>query len=132
MGAGVAVDCAVRYPEITTLYGKFCIKNQSIYPHPIFIHQDEYTKKVLVLMATKPLNKENPHISWKYPADIDLIRSGLDQLVATDFSAFGVDTVVIPMVGCGRGGLNEDLVLPIMLRKLDNRFILVDTKLVQK
>lgn len=103
MGAGLAKQAAKRYPGIAGWYGSIC---QACGPHtPVVIHEEH----PLIFFPVKPLNYDEPHLSWRYKASHNLIRRSLDQLASLRLGHFA-----IPMVGCGNGGLDEQDVYPMI------------------
>ena len=55
-------------------------------------------------------------------SDINLIDKSIKQLVELT-NQMGWETVVLPRIGCGNGGLNWDDVKPVIEPYLDHRFI---------
>ena len=65
---------------------------------------------------------------WRRPAVPELIRRSADQLVALvdKFSeSHGIESVVLPRVGCGNGSLRWEDVGPLLSGVLDDRFSVV-------
>ena len=115
MGAGVAKQAFYRYPKIAGIYGGFCQEHGSI--AGILVLDDCR----LIMFPVKPLDDEHPELSWKRPATTGLITDSAEELGKLK----SLDKVVLPLVGCGNGGLNEPDVLPILHEYLDDRFTLV-------
>ncbi len=123
MGAGVALAAADMYPDLAAWYGGRCQKygtKTAVCP---------YHPGNLILFPTKPLNIRQPWMSWQSPSDIDLIVRGVTQLqklgeiLKETGRSFG--EIALPLVGCGAGGLERAMVVPI-LKKLDDRFVLLE------
>lgn len=106
MGAGLAKQAVKRYGrEIAEWYGAIC---QACGPHtPVVIHEEE----PLIFFPVKPLNYDEPHLSWRSKADLALIERSVEQLASLRLGPFA-----IPMVGCGNGGLDESDVYPLIQR----------------
>jgi O-acetyl-ADP-ribose deacetylase (regulator of RNase III) len=51
---------------------------------------------------------------WKDPSDISWVRSGLLDLVA-QINQLGIESIAIPQLGCGLGGLNWSDVAPLIV-----------------
>jgi len=124
MGAGIAKAAAEKYPNLPVWYGKFCQKygaDMAVRP---------YAEGRLFLFPTKPL-AEQPWLSWKNDACLDLIRRSALQL-STLIDILGrevyIKPVGVPMVGCQNGHLRPKQVLPILRRYLDDRFVLFESK----
>ncbi len=73
--------------------------------------------------------EEISELLWKNDADIELIRKSAIQLkyLATILVDRGLcfGEIALPLVGCGRGGLDKRDVLPILHHYLDDRFVLL-------
>ena len=106
MGAGVAKQAVKLYGrEIAEWYGGIC---QAAGPNtPVVVHPEH----PLIFFPVKPLNYDEPHLSWRSKADIRLIERSINQLALLRLGPFA-----IPMVGCGNGGLDEKEVYPVIHR----------------
>jgi hypothetical protein len=101
MGAGVAKQAAQRFPDLSAWYGKVC---QGMARTVIFLASYEPGK--LIMFPVKPLDMIQPHLSWRQGASLDLIDEMLVLL------ADETEQVILPLVGCGNGGLSPELVRP--------------------
>lgn len=122
MGAGIAKKAAEIDPELPMWYGAKCKKygsNTATLP---------YKKEKFILFPTKPLDIGKPWLSWQQDSNLALIARSTKQL-AKLADILCLKTVVLPMVGCGNGGLQSKQVLPVLRHYLDDRFILVHTRL---
>lgn len=115
MGAGLAKQCLERYPNkdpkgrnwVALWYGRICA---ACGPWtPVVIHPVH----PLIMFPTKPLNYDDPKLSWQSKSSMGLIERSAYQL-----STLRLGPVAIPMVGCGYGGLNEEVVVPALDRIL--------------
>lgn len=103
MGRGLAAQCADRYPGVSAWYGSIC---QACGPStPVVIHPDHG----LIFFPTKPLNYDDPQLSWRNRSSLGLIRRSAVQL-----SRLRLGPVAVPLVGCGNGGLDEQEVMPVV------------------
>lgn len=123
MGAGVARAAAEHYPELPAWYGERCKKygaKTAVAPYP---------QGKLFLFPTKPLNEEQPWMSWQQDSSLELIRRSCKQLVKlVDIMSDGkyfITKVGLPLPGCGNGNLTPREVLPIITDILDDRFVLL-------
>lgn len=136
MGTGVAAQAAEKVPELPQLYGEYC----AMFGTDAEVTYDLTTG--LVLFPTKPLNVDNPGMSWKSKSTIELIRKSACQLVelvrlglltrasvakhSDSPTTLEDDDIYLPHVGCGAGGLSFDVVIPVLRSILtDDRFILM-------
>ena len=107
MGAGLALEFALRYPLLVKLYMDDCkrglvntgklnfyiVNNQAIINFPTKDH-------------------------WNMPSKVEWISSGLDYLIK-HFQNWNVKSIAIPPLGCSNGGLNfERDVNPLIVSKL--------------
>lgn len=123
MGAGVARVAAEKYPELPAWYGRRCKKYEArtaVAP---------YHEGRLFLFPTKPLDEEQPWMSWKNDACTTLIRKSCLQLVKLadimEEKGHFLVQIGLPMPGCGNGNLTQRQVLPIITDILDDRFVLL-------
>jgi hypothetical protein len=120
MSAGLAKDLKFKFPWITWEYGQFCKTWQKETPVnwiDLKVRAIISPFRFLVLFPTKPLNKEHPWLSWKNKSSLDLIERSCKQLqdITKDiFISAGVQRVLVPLVGCGNGGLEKSDVVSIM------------------
>ena len=124
MGAGVAKEAAKRFPDLPTIYGVRCQKyrcDTAVWP---------FEPGKLILFPTKPLNSNQPWLSWKNNSDYGLIEKSAKQLAYLVFilreRGKFLSTVTLPMVGCGNGNLNPKRVTQILEKYLDDTFLLVE------
>ncbi len=116
MGRGLAQQAARREPELQRKYGLYCQINRE--------NTDVWLTPNLILFPTKSLNKANPSMSWNAKSDITLIKRSIDQLVVA-VDTHDLKDVLVPMVGCGNGGLAISQVAPLLLQLNPSRFTLV-------
>ena len=113
MGAGIALDCAQRYPQIPKLLGGY-VKQ---YGNRVFnLGKDETTGIRLVSFPTKN--------NWKDPSDLALIRMSAEQLVElADKNNW--THVLVPRPGVGKGKLKWSDVESELAEVLDERFFVI-------
>lgn len=117
MGAGLARQCKERYPGVYRWYLLDCqdkflpVGTTQVYPASV--------EGGAVWIATLPTKDH-----WKKPSSLGYVRSGLRSLRgwlhAADMTAssYEVNTVVVPPLGCGLGGLYYEDVRPIILEEM--------------
>ncbi|KKL05766.1 hypothetical protein LCGC14_2602780, partial [marine sediment metagenome] len=106
MGRGVARQAAERCPELAEWYGGQCRK-MSKAGRTLLAY---FKPGDLVMLPVKPLDEIQPHLSWRGEADPVLVERSIMQLAKTYF----MRDVVLPLVGCGNGGLDPAVVIPVL------------------
>lgn len=114
MGAGLAKEFARRFPIATRVYREFCR------------HGDVEPGRIFHAHATRDMTGHPLHWAfffptkddWRNPSRIEWIRAGLDNLVDDldpDGGALGpIQTLAIPALGSGLGGLPWSAVRPLI------------------
>lgn len=107
MGAGIALECRLRYPQMFETYLKLC-DNGLLKPGKLWIWRGP--SRWVLNFPTKN--------SWKHPSRMDYLEQGLDKLVAT-WQQQQLHSIALPLLGTDRGGLPPDQVISLMERKLN-------------
>ena len=109
MGAGLALEFALRYPTMEKQYEEDCA-TKKVKTGEIITYKE---KDVLIInFPTK--------FHWKYPSQIKWISDGLDYLVE-HYREWNIKSIAIPPLGCNNGGLDyEKQVKPLIESKLKN------------
>lgn len=112
MGAGIAAEVAMMYPELPLRFGNTvrCLGN--------YVHPDFYRRVI-----TFPVKNH-----FRDPARLDLVERSARQLrdLFNDSLMNDLGPVAIVKPGCGVGGLTWDEVKPVLDRYFDDRFTVVD------
>ena len=109
MGKGLALEFALRYPDMLEVYRRECeeqlisIGKQTYYK--------ERTGKLIVNFPTKA--------DFKYPSRIEWIELGLKKFVEV-YETLGISSIAFPKLGCSNGGLEWELVKQLMEKYLSN------------
>ena len=118
MGKGIALQFKNKYPEMFRVYQKECDK-KNLDIGKLILWKDN--GKWVLLFPTKK--------HWRSPSKIEYIEKGLDKFVQSD-EMLGIESIAFPRLGCGNGGLDWNLVKPMMERYLKdlpiNIYIYVD------
>jgi hypothetical protein len=116
MGAGVALQAALRWGELPEWYGWRCKLSGANTPVLVNEHRR------LVFFPVKPLLPGNPERSWDQEACLATIAHSAEQL-----SRLRVDgPLAMALPGCGNGGRSALEVLPILAAHLDGKVTLID------
>ena len=123
MGRGVARQAAERNGGLASFYGKWCKMMAGQTTHDLIC----FANPSLILLPTKGLNRNTPHLSWQAPSDIRLLERAV-QMMAFNMINRPRNLVALPLLGCGNGGLDPRDVVPILHRHLDQQYVLVLTE----
>lgn len=108
MGKGLALEFKNRYPAMFDKYKSFCDKG-AFKPGVLWIYKAEDGKWILNF-PTK--------IDWRNPSEISYIEEGLKKFVEI-WKEKGITSIAFPLLGCSNGGLDPDVVIPIMEKYLN-------------
>ncbi len=104
MGRGIALQFKKKFPENFKQYKKVCDARE-LHPGRMFVFSTEemFNPKYVINFPTKN--------HWKGRSKIEDIDSGLEALV-DDVRRLGIQSIAIPPLGCGLGGLKWEDVRP--------------------
>ncbi len=108
MGAGIALECRLRYPEMFNRYQEFC-KTGQIDIGRIWLYKGE--DRWILNFPTKK--------HWKYPSKEEYLTKGLEKF-ANNYSRLGIESIAFPLLGANHGGLSSETSLGIMRSYLDS------------
>ena len=106
MGKGVALQFKQAYPDNFKAYAKAC-KAQQVVLGKMFVYSTGQLTppRYIINFPTKG--------HWKANSRLDDIRHGLDDLV-TVIQKHSIESIAMPALGCGNGGLDWSDVLPLI------------------
>lgn len=121
MGAGIALEFKLRYPEMFNDYAQKCTNKYMKVGIPRIY---EYSDKVWIMnFPTKG--------HWRFPSKIQWIEQGLKYFVE-NYKKKNIESIAFPKLGTNNGGLNWEEVKILMekyLRDLDiSIYICLDEK----
>lgn len=128
MGKGIALEFKKRYPDYFERYKTLCDKNQ-IKPGNCIVHFRKQ-KPDIISFPTK--------YHWKNPSKLEWIKKGLESLKYQIFVISNLilkplggkmPSVGIPALGCTNGGLDWNVVRPLIiesLKDINNRVLLFE------
>jgi len=102
MGAGLALEFKLRYPEMFIKYETLC-EEKKLDIGLLWIYKSEL--KSILNFPTK--------VSWKYPSKESYLHQGLKKFVDT-YQSRNIRSIAFPILGGGRGGIDGDVSLAIM------------------
>ena len=104
MGAGLARAFREKYPKNYKVYKKACDdKTLKIGECLGFFEEGKW----IINFPTK--------IHWNNPSKLEYITSGLFDLIEM-CDWLEINSVAVPMLGCGLGGLNKEEVKPLIIK----------------
>jgi O-acetyl-ADP-ribose deacetylase (regulator of RNase III) len=96
MGGGLAKAFAERYPLMLMDYEEYCDRGL-LRPGMVHSYYSNLEEEPIILnLPTKD--------DWKNPSTLEYVHDGLTAL-ATYLNRFSIDSVAVPALGCGLGGL---------------------------
>lgn len=110
MGAGIALECKLRFPEMYADYVRRC-RRKEIQIGKVSLYKDCH-KPYILNFPTKN--------HWKYPSELAWIEAGLKDFVAK-YQEWGITSIAFPRLGCDRGGLHWSQVRVLMEEYLSNQ-----------
>lgn len=102
MGAGIAYECRLRYPEMYLKYVELC-ENKLLNIGQLWIYKSN--EKWILNFPTK--------YDWKYDSKIEYLEKGLQKFVDT-YQDRGVSSIAFPLLGASNGGIPESVSLEVM------------------
>lgn len=108
MGAGLALAFRDKFPGLFQEYREAC-QDDVFSRKGLFVFDVDVSRKVLCLPTKR---------QWRHPSRIEWIEEGLWYL-AKDYERYGITSLAIPEVGCGRGQLSWADVRPLIYQYLD-------------
>lgn len=111
MGKGIALQFKDEFPHNFEVYAEAC-RNGEVRPGKLLVVQDcspRYGEKTIINFPTK--------VHWRHPSKYEYIEKGLVSL-RTYLENNKVDSISIPPLGCGNGGLDWTKVKPMIVSAL--------------
>ncbi|MDQ1139522.1 macro domain-containing protein [Pedobacter agri] len=108
MGAGIAYECRLRYPEMYEKYQTLC-KNNLLQIGTLWIYKA--SNKNILNFPTK--------IDWKQPSKIEYLEKGLEKFVDT-YKEKEITSIAFPLLGASHGGMTQEQSLSTMKRYLSS------------
>ncbi len=106
MGAGLAFEFKNRHPQMFSDYKKRCEASE-VKPGKPYLWEDDHSQ--ILNFPTKR--------HWKDPSRIEDIEAGLKYL-AQNYQHMEIESIAIPPLGCGLGGLKWSDVRPLIEKYL--------------
>lgn len=112
MGKGIALQFKKKWPDNFKAYAAAC-KMQQVQLGKMFIYElgALATPKFIINFPTKQ--------HWRSPSRLSVIQAGLDDLIV-QMNQLNIQSIAIPPLGCGHGGLAWSDVLPLIEQAFNN------------
>lgn len=107
MGAGIALECRLRYPEMYKTYIKLCEEGK-IDIGILWLYKA--SERWVLNFPTKK--------HWKYPSKKEYLHAGLDKFLNT-YEQKGIRSIAFPLLGADKGGIPQEESLAIMKTYLE-------------
>jgi O-acetyl-ADP-ribose deacetylase (regulator of RNase III)/uncharacterized protein YwgA len=112
MGKGIALQFKFAFPESYKAYKEAISRNEIVTGKVQIVPVNDINGvKYIINFPTKA--------HWRNPSKIKWIEEGLNDL-KIQIQKFDINSVAIPPLGCGNGGLSWDIVKPLIQRILTN------------
>ena len=96
MGAGLALEFKKRFPHNFTIYADHCKKGEVKTGRVLMVLNGDRPPAWIINFPTKD--------HWRDPSRMEWIEDGLADM-ARQISTRGIESVAVPALGCGLGGL---------------------------
>jgi O-acetyl-ADP-ribose deacetylase (regulator of RNase III) len=104
MGKGLALQFKRAFPENFRAYAAACKQGQVVIGR-MYVTQRSTSPRFIINFPTKQ--------HWRNPSELEYVRAGLVDLVV-QIRERGIESVAVPALGCGLGGLAWDQVEPLI------------------
>jgi O-acetyl-ADP-ribose deacetylase (regulator of RNase III) len=109
MGAGIALEFKLRYPDMFEEYKKMCEEKKYFVGKPR-LHKSN-NENFILNFPTKN--------HWRYPSKMQWIEEGLQYFV-NNYKRAGIESIAFPKLGTNNGGLEWKDVKEVMEKYLSN------------
>lgn len=106
MGAGIAYEFRLRYPEMYDKYVELC-KARQINIGTLWIFKAK--EKWVLNFPTK--------YDWKFESKVEYLEKGLEKFLLT-YKEKGITSIAFPLLGASNGGIPESTSLKVMQKYL--------------
>ncbi len=113
MGAGIAYEFRLRYPDMFKQYKAFCEK-KLIDIGKLWIYDTNSNQKTYNKILNFPTKKH-----WKYPSKIEYLEQGLQKFCDT-YKSKDITSIAFPLLGADKGGIDKEKSFELMNKYLSN------------
>lgn len=115
MGAGIALEYRLRYPEMFEKYVQYCT-SKSIDIGKLWIFNADDGRRILNFPTKK---------DWKHPSKIEYLQLGLEKFVST-YQEKGITSIAFPLLGADKGKIPVSISMNLMIQYLEPLDITVE------
>lgn len=108
MGAGLALECKYRYPDMFVRYKEMCEKKQ-LDIGKLYLYKTD--QKWILNFPTK--------FHWKYETKPEYLEKGLIKFLES-YKTKGITSIAFPLLGAHNGGLSKEQSLGLIEKYLKN------------
>ncbi len=120
MGKGIALQFKKRFDRMYVEYKEKCQNGEVKLGEPYLYKPPRYSNKQEKWVLNFPTKKH-----WRSPSDPEAIRKGLRYL-HEHIDEWGIESLAVPALGCGEGGLSWEKVRPVLVEGLEGLGIEVE------
>lgn len=106
MGAGIALECRLRWPRMHERYLELCVAGK-IQPGLLWLHKTP--ERWILNFPTKK--------HWRFPTQEQYLHTGLQKLTSS-WQQRGITSIALPLLGADKGGLNSEQSIALMQQHL--------------
>ncbi len=114
MGKGLALDFKKLFPLNFSYYKKQCTA-RNVKPGTMLVYKTMLVKRSPNFIINFPTKDD-----WKNPSELQFIADGLKHLVQVCIEE-NITSIAIPQLGCGLGGLDWEVVRPMIIEAFINQ-----------
>lgn len=107
MGKGLALEFKRRFPDMFQDYQRRCFAKEVVPGKPYLYRRAD--PPWIINFPTKD--------HWLSPSKVEYIEHGLDYL-AQRYREWGIESLAVPALGCGLGGLSWRSIGPLLYQRL--------------
>jgi O-acetyl-ADP-ribose deacetylase (regulator of RNase III) len=121
MGGGLAYAFKQRFPAMNTAYELACKRDEvHVNKMHVWYSETDYTNTTTPAESRRCVVNFPTKDHWRDPSKIEWIENGLVDLVAIlrnhAVAPWPLESIAVPMLGCGLGGLSWNDVCPLIIK----------------
>lgn len=109
LGKGLALEFKRNYPSLNVPYQTACHSGM-FEVYGMYVHEVPDSDRIIVCLPTKQ--------HWRNPSKLEYVEQALFSLYR-DYERRGIQSIAVPALGCGLGGLSWEDVYELIYKYLD-------------